>query len=34
MLPAVASYFLSPASSGAAAVKTWPHRWQRSFCNW
>ena len=33
MLPAVASYFLSPASSGAAAVKTWPHRWQRSFCN-
>jgi hypothetical protein len=34
MLPAVASYFLGPASAGASAVKTWPHRWQRSFCNW
>ena len=34
MLPAVASYFVWPASAGAAAVKIWPHRWQRSFCNW
>ena len=34
MLPAVASYFLGPASAGESAVKTWPHRWQRSFCNW
>jgi hypothetical protein len=30
----VASYLFGPASSGTAAVKTWPHRWQRSFCNW
>ena len=32
MLPAVASYLFASASSGRAAVKTSPHRWQRSFC--
>jgi hypothetical protein len=33
MLPAVALYFLGPASSGASAVNTWPHKLHRSFCN-
>ena len=34
MLPAVASYFSLATPSGAAAVNTLPHRWQRSFCSW
>ena len=33
MLAAVASYFAAPTPSGAAAVNTFPHRLQRSFCS-
>jgi hypothetical protein len=33
MLAADSSYFFSPASGGAAAVYTFPHRLHRSFSN-
>ena len=32
ILPALASYFRVPASSGGSAVNSLPHRWHRSFC--